>query len=109
MLWIKKKKIMENRKEYFSRKLVENRFNSLIQVMEDMSKEYKNMESVSCAYKIRGEQLRKELTSIIRDDNYHIISSKNLENMKMFGSIIDDLLIKKQKKDDKKISNIKNK
>ena len=29
--------------------------------------------------------------------------------MKMFGSIIDDLLIKKQKKDDKKISNIKNK
>ena len=43
---------MENRKEYFLRKPVEFRINAIIQVMEDLSKEYIKIESVSIAYKI---------------------------------------------------------
>lgn len=100
---------MENRKDYFLRKPVEYRLNNFIQVMENLSKEYIKIESVSVAYKICAQQLRKELTSIIRDDNHQIVSLNNMEHMKMFGTIIDDLLIKKPKQNGRKISNKKNK
>ena len=81
-----------DRKTYFFRSPVEYGLNNLITAYENMASEYKEMKSVAIAYSICADQLRKELTGIIRDDNHQITVLKNAENMKMFGMISDELL-----------------
>lgn len=73
MSWITKTDAMENRNNYFLRNPVEFRIQKLIDLMMEMSKEYKDMNGVSIAYKICADQLQNTLTEMKRDDNQQIL------------------------------------
>jgi bacterioferritin-associated ferredoxin len=99
MLWIKNKNVMDKdqRKQYFLRKPVEYRIQQLVDTMNAMSKEYKEMSGVGIAYGICADQLQDLLTQIKRDDNHQITILKNAENIKMFEVISDQLFNNKKK------------
>ena len=90
-----------DRNKYFLRKPVNHRIQKLIDVMGEMSKEYKsskidiNKQVVGIAYQICADQLQDLLTQITRDDNHQITVLKNAENIKMFEVISDKIKNKK--------------